>query len=116
MPSGDKQIIVTQTSACDIGFGNNATNEYPLYRNHSGLVKFTGSSDQDYEMVSEKIQSVVASAMERGSQRHRKRNNQNLSQYSTYALSFFLASGIVAELSNRSLDGRIPQEQSIHRS
>lgn len=73
-------MIVTLQSACDIGLGNNATNEYPLYRTHSALVKFTSKNDQDYEKVSEDIQSVAATAVEKVAHRFTKRNNQNLSQ------------------------------------
>lgn len=54
--------MVTQESACRIGFEDNDHDKQPLDLDHSDLVKFSWQSDNTYARVLNKLRNVVKDA------------------------------------------------------
>ena len=55
--------MVTQESATKIGVQSNLRNQFPLNRNHSGLVKFGGMDDSIYtDLVRRQVESMAKAA------------------------------------------------------
>lgn len=51
--------MVTEESACQIGFTNNTHDRLPLPSNHSNLVKFLNEADDSYIRVRNKLRRLI---------------------------------------------------------
>jgi hypothetical protein len=67
--SGPRQLMVTEESATRTGLPDTFDQHIPLNADHSGLVKFEGSSHDGYEVVMQKIKKYAAEAPEAVSER-----------------------------------------------
>uniref|UniRef100_A0A8H7N9Q8 NACHT domain-containing protein n=1 Tax=Bionectria ochroleuca TaxID=29856 RepID=A0A8H7N9Q8_BIOOC len=56
---GYKCFMVTEESACQIGFMNNTHDRLPLPSNHSNLVKFLNEADDSYIRVRNKLRRLI---------------------------------------------------------
>uniref|UniRef100_A0A0B7JWK8 Nephrocystin 3-like N-terminal domain-containing protein n=1 Tax=Bionectria ochroleuca TaxID=29856 RepID=A0A0B7JWK8_BIOOC len=56
---GHKCFMVTEESACQIGFMNNTHDRLPLPSNHSNLVKFLNEADDSYIRVRNKLRRLI---------------------------------------------------------
>ena len=54
--------MVTQESACRIGFDDNTHQKHPLPTDHSGLVKFPIRADDSYSRVMYTLRKLVEDA------------------------------------------------------
>ena len=54
--------MVTQESACRIGFEDNPHDKLPLPTDHSNLVKFPNRTDDSYGRVQNKLRRLVEDA------------------------------------------------------
>ncbi|VUC34820.1 unnamed protein product [Clonostachys rosea] len=56
---GDPCFMVTQESACRVGFQDNTHDKQPLPSDHSSLVKFSGQADPSYRIVQHRLRTLV---------------------------------------------------------
>ena len=54
--------MVTEDSACRIGFEDNTHDKLPLWADHSGLVKFPNDTDDSYNRVRNTLRELVEAA------------------------------------------------------
>ncbi len=60
--TGPPTLLVTQQSACRIGFADNFHQELPLETDHSGLVKVENPQDENYLLVKHTLDQLVKTA------------------------------------------------------